>query len=72
MVRVLGHRQTKGAATDHLDLPPPRHISTLQNYAVELRGRLWPDSGSVTELVVSTRVSIARHSLQEGFAFRHT
>lgn len=27
---VLGHRQTKGAATDMLDLPPPRHISTLR------------------------------------------
>src|SRR6516162_1149353 len=24
MVRVLGHRQTKGAATDHPSLPPPR------------------------------------------------
>jgi hypothetical protein len=23
------HRQTKGAATDMLSLPPPRHISTL-------------------------------------------
>lgn len=29
MVRVLGHRQTKGAATDKLNLPLPRHISTL-------------------------------------------
>lgn len=27
--RVLGHRQTKGAATDNPDLRPPRHISTL-------------------------------------------
>jgi hypothetical protein len=24
------HRQTKGAATDMFDLPPPRHISTLR------------------------------------------
>jgi hypothetical protein len=29
MARVLGHRQTKGAATDNPDLLPPRHISTL-------------------------------------------
>jgi len=28
-VRVLGHRQTKGAATDKPNLLPPRHISTL-------------------------------------------
>jgi hypothetical protein len=26
---LLGHRQTKGAATDKPDLLPPRHISTL-------------------------------------------
>ena len=25
----MRHRQTKGAATDMFDLPPPRHISTL-------------------------------------------
>ena len=29
MGRLLGHRQTKGAATDKPDLTPPRHISTL-------------------------------------------
>ena len=29
MVRLLRHRQTKGAATDRLYLRPPRHISTL-------------------------------------------
>jgi hypothetical protein len=28
------HRQTKGAATDMFDLPPPRHISTLRDLAV--------------------------------------
>jgi hypothetical protein len=31
MVRVLGHRQTKGAATDNPNLRSPRHISTLPN-----------------------------------------
>jgi hypothetical protein len=29
MVRLLRHRQTKGAVTDRFDLTPPRHISTL-------------------------------------------
>jgi hypothetical protein len=29
MAKLLGHRQTKGAETDKLNLPPPRHISTL-------------------------------------------
>ncbi len=29
MVKLLGHRQTKGAATDIPNLTPPRHISTL-------------------------------------------
>jgi len=29
MARVLGHRQTKGAATDNPNLRSPRHISTL-------------------------------------------
>ena len=29
MARLLGHRQTKGAATDQPNLMPPRHISTL-------------------------------------------
>jgi hypothetical protein len=42
MVRVLGHRQTKGAATDHPSLPPPRHISTLQTYRLSTSGGFWP------------------------------
>jgi hypothetical protein len=29
MVKLLRHRQTKGAATDMFYLTPPRHISTL-------------------------------------------
>jgi hypothetical protein len=29
MARLLGHRQTKGAATDKPDLLPPRYIPTL-------------------------------------------
>src|SRR5215469_1095281 len=42
MVRVLGHRQTKGAATDHPSLPPPRHISTLQKCGTSASGDSWP------------------------------
>jgi hypothetical protein len=30
MVRLLGHRYTKGTETDKLNLRLPRHISTLQ------------------------------------------
>src|ERR1039458_1537214 len=33
MATLLGHRQTKGAATDKPDLLPPRHISTLPGVA---------------------------------------
>jgi len=29
MVKLVRHRQTKGAATDRQNLTPPRHISTL-------------------------------------------
>jgi hypothetical protein len=29
MADPLRHRQTKGAATDMVDLTPPRHIPTL-------------------------------------------
>jgi hypothetical protein len=30
MAEPVRHRQTKGAETDMLSLPPPRHISTLR------------------------------------------
>jgi len=33
MADPLRHRQTKGAATDMVDLTPPRHIPTLPNSA---------------------------------------
>jgi len=36
MVRLLRHRQTKGAATDRLYLRPPRHILTLPEKSVIL------------------------------------
>ena len=36
MADPLRHRQTKGAATDMVDLTPPRHIPTLPNLAVRL------------------------------------
>src|SRR5207247_10160473 len=31
MLEPVRHRQTKGAATDMLSLPPPRHTPTLPN-----------------------------------------
>jgi hypothetical protein len=34
MADPLRHRQTKGAATDMVDLTPPRHIPTLPNPAI--------------------------------------
>jgi hypothetical protein len=33
MADLLRHRQTKGAATDKVDLTPPRHIPTLPDPA---------------------------------------
>jgi hypothetical protein len=33
-VRLLGHRQTKEAATDKPNLPPPRHVPTLPSEKV--------------------------------------
>src|SRR5690242_10918928 len=35
MAEPVRHRQTKGAATDMFDLPPPRHISTLRTPAAD-------------------------------------
>ena len=35
MVQLVRHRQTKGAATDRLDLRPPRHILTLPFFTVQ-------------------------------------
>src|ERR1035437_2451513 len=40
--RLLGHRQTKGAATDKPDLLPPRHISTLPFATVSQRAETDP------------------------------
>src|SRR5712671_5795952 len=37
MADPLRHRQTKGAATDMVDLTPPRHIPTLPRAAVVAR-----------------------------------
>ena len=37
MAEPLRHRQTKGAATDMVDLTPPRHIPTLPSRAIP-----WP------------------------------
>jgi len=39
MADPLRHRQTKGAATDMVDLTPPRHIPTLPPNSAEARAR---------------------------------
>src|SRR5258707_13965173 len=41
MVGPLRHRQTKGAETDMPGLPPPRHIPTLPDLAVQRRSLEW-------------------------------
>ena len=43
MAEPVRHRQTKGAATDMFDLPPPRHTSTLPRADVLLavQAPLW-------------------------------
>src|ERR1700730_13851773 len=38
MADPLRHRQTKGAATDMVDLTPPRHIPTLPEPRGSIRG----------------------------------
>jgi hypothetical protein len=43
MADPLRHRQTKGAATDMVDLTPPRHIPTLPRFGHP--GCLFPDNG---------------------------
>ena len=44
MADPLRHRQTKGAATDMVDLTPPRHIPTLpraDHYSKSNEGPVW-------------------------------
>jgi hypothetical protein len=52
MARLLGHRQTKGAATDKPNLLLPRHISTLPQHARPARRPPVPDGrrGARSEL----------------------
>ena len=40
MVRLLRHRQTKGAVTARLNLRPPRHILTLPEPVGQVRSIL--------------------------------
>jgi hypothetical protein len=67
-VRVLGHRQTKEAATDNPHLMSPRHIPTLQIQGVSTAGRSWSsdsaDQDLVTESVLRGKAQIAQSLLQ--------
>jgi hypothetical protein len=58
MVKLLRHRQTKGAATDRLYLRPPRHISTL------------PSSASFDKSEIDMNVFMAVFSIDWGGCFR--
>ena len=51
MAEPVRHRQTKGAATDMFDLPPPRHISTLRDPVAAGR----PGEGPLTEPIAATQ-----------------
>jgi len=42
MADPVRHRQTKGAATDMVDLTPPRHIPTLPIVAIHGRSQTAP------------------------------
>jgi hypothetical protein len=60
-VKVLGHRQTQGAATDNPNVLPPRHIPTLpmRSAAWVKASRCWPMAIltlMVLTLIVSTFV----------------
>ena len=48
MADPLRHRQTKGAATDMVDLRPPRHIPTLPNLRLPNRVREGPEAAHRT------------------------
>ena len=51
MADPLRHRQTKGAATDMVDLTPPRHIPTLPNLAARSRSRERPESAQLRRVM---------------------
>ena len=52
MVTLMGHRQTKGAATDKQTLRPPRLISTLHGQLTQppARYRARPSASTAAEL----------------------
>jgi hypothetical protein len=63
MARVLGHRQTKGAATDKPDLLPPRYIPTLPFAHCRIF-----ESGRSAAILLTSLVEIGQRSLNAGVA----
>jgi hypothetical protein len=55
MVRLLRHRQTKGAATARQNLRLPRHISTLPNFPVRNSARAWHITDFERQVSAQTR-----------------
>jgi hypothetical protein len=58
MARVLGHRQTKEAATDNPNLMSPRHIPTLHVLTLRSIGR-WPE-GAGRDLATGIRLAVPK------------
>src|SRR5271165_3724760 len=57
MARVLGHRQTKGAATENPNLRSPRHIPTLPK-AAPAGGPIGTKSGGSNHIKSCRKVAI--------------
>ncbi|MFL9967010.1 hypothetical protein PQR02_40010, partial [Paraburkholderia sediminicola] len=70
--RLLGHRQTKGAATDKPNLLPPRHISTLPTYLFACRAEaiavagVWETLCGHDRTLESTTWIVNNHPLVSG------
>src|SRR4029077_6835636 len=53
MADPLRHRQTKGAATDMVDLTPPRHIPTLPDHATLSHSLLGDDPTAIIDALTA-------------------
>ena len=65
MADPLRHRQTKGAATDMVDLTPPRHIPTLPGEAI--RGPARPSIALDTRTIFVMRCPVTKEIYHIGY-----